>query len=117
MAVPGAHHRDPVTGRVKVKLPPNPKPDWLNWLRLRGAAFVDGYALVPFREGAPRPAWISFYGTSAGPVTYIANTCTKLTDDNVCTIHDTPELPAMCKTYPLPDDDLSVVPDCGFRIE
>lgn len=112
----GEYKVDTQGGTVSVPMPDNPSEAWLKFLEARGAQIEDGWVTLPTRPGAREPVVRIRYGPRRFPVLLVKHTCPQLDDDNNCKLHGTPDFPDVCAGYPKVDDDLTIVPDCGYRV-
>lgn len=105
-------------GTVTVPLHDNPSDAWLKFLAARGAHVENGTISLKFRPGAREPVIRIRYGPNRVPILLVKHTCPQLDEENdaSCRLHGTPEFPEVCKNYPTIYDDLSIVPDCSYRI-
>jgi hypothetical protein len=91
------------------------------WLRARGCAsrplqHLDGISVVfvPL-DHVESPIERIVYGGRFEALK-IGSTCPQVTKRGKCKLHGGAK-PKVCVNYPLPEDDLSVVPTCTYRIE
>lgn len=102
-------------GTVSVPVAGQPQR-WIDFLRARGADVREDWATVAYRQDVREPVVPIAYGPRRTEMLLIKSVCPQLAPDGDCRLHGTPEKPETCTTYPTIFDDLSVVPECSYRI-
>ena len=93
----------------------NPTDRWVEFLKARGSV-EDGKLSIKYRTDVKEPIIKYAYGPKKLRLLLVKSICPKLNEDSSCQLHG-PAKPEVCKTYPTVYDDLSIVPECTYKIE
>lgn len=101
---------------VTIPLPTGDIANFTQFMAVRGATFdtARGTVTVPF-DDAEQPYKLTLYGPAHMKILMLKSRCPQLGVDNVCALHETPELPQVCRDYPTLLDDL--LPECSYTRE
>lgn len=100
-------------GVVEMKLPVQ-APEDEDFLMVRGAVRMGpDRVYVRYDRNLDRPPVTGMFYASRGAM-LVRSTCPHLKDDNRCGIYEA--RPQACRDYPVPSDNLKIVPECGYSI-
>ena len=102
--------------RGTVSVPVYEGADWTAFLKARGADIKEGWATIAYRKDVKEPIVPITYGPRKTDMLLVKHVCAQLDDDGSCKLHGSSDFPSVCRNYPRVDDDLSIVPNCGFEI-
>lgn len=94
---------------VTIPMPEGDVSNFTRFLAVRGATFDAAQRTVTVpHDAVEQPYKLTLYGPAHMKILMLKSKCPQLQDDLTCAIHDSPELPQVCRDYPTPLDDLLV---------